>query len=149
MYFLMLVSVGSMETFLGHCRLEKPLKIALHFSESITIGISIQTGHLLPRVILASCWPCHRAARKMTSRKSYWVSEAELPDLLSRPHLPTFWVVFNYLENPGAAVASMTPCKVLVWICPESLGCVTCLPEPDHHVWRGWHQHNSLCLFPL
>ena len=45
----------SMETFLGSCRLEKPPKITLHFSESITIGISIQTGHLLPRVILASC----------------------------------------------------------------------------------------------
>ena len=44
-----------METFIGPCRLEKPPKIALHFSESITIGISIQTGHLLPRVILASC----------------------------------------------------------------------------------------------
>ena len=44
-----------METFLGPCRLEKPPKITLHFSESITIGISIQTGHLLPRVILASC----------------------------------------------------------------------------------------------
>ena len=44
-----------METFLEPCRLEKPPKIALHFSESITIGISIQTGRLLPRVILASC----------------------------------------------------------------------------------------------
>ena len=44
-----------LRTFLGPYRLEKPPKIALHFSESITIGISIQTGHLLPRVILASC----------------------------------------------------------------------------------------------
>ena len=33
-----------METFLGLCRLEKPPKIALHFSKSITIGISIQMG---------------------------------------------------------------------------------------------------------
>ena len=105
-----------METFLGPCRLEKPPKITLHFSESITIGISIQTGHLLPRVILASCWPCHRAARKMTSRKSYWVSEAELPDLLCRPHLPTFWVVFNRFENSDAAVASLATRNVLVWI---------------------------------
>ena len=121
-----------METFLGPCRLEKPPKIALHFSESITIGISIQTGHLLPRVILASCWPCHRAARKMTSRKSYWVSEAELPDLLCRPHLPTFWVGFNRFENSDAAVASLATRNVLVWICPESLDSVTCLGEPNH-----------------
>ena len=103
-----------METFLGSCRLEKQQKIALHFSESITIGISIQTGHLLPRIILASYRPCHRAARKMTSRKSYWVSEAELPDLLCRPHLPTFWMVFNRFENSGATVASLATRNVLV-----------------------------------
>ena len=121
-----------METFLGPCRPENPPKITLHFSESITIGISIQTGHLLPRVILASCWPSHRAARKMTSRKSYWVSEAELPDLLCRPHLPTFWVVFNRFENTGAIVASLATVYVLVWICPESLDSVACLREPNH-----------------
>ena len=121
-----------METFLGPCRLKKPPKIALHFSESITIGISIQTGRLLPRVILASCWPCHRAVRKMTSRKSYWVSGAELPDLLRRPHLPAFCVDFNRFENSAAAVASLATSKVLVWICPESLDSVTCLGEPNH-----------------
>ena len=103
-----------METFLGPCRLENPPKITLHFSESIIIGISIQTGHLLPRIILASYRPCHRAARKMTSRKSYWVSEAELPDLLCRPHLPTFWMVFNRFENSGATVASLATVYVLV-----------------------------------
>ena len=125
-----------METFLGPCRLEKPPKIALHFSESITIGISIQTGHLLPRIVLASCWPCHRAARKMTSRKRYWVSEAELPDLLWRPHLPTFWVGFNRFENSDAAVASLATRNVLVWICPESLDSVACLREPNHMTGR-------------
>jgi hypothetical protein len=78
-----------METFLGLWRLEKPPKISLHFSESITIGISIQNGHLLPRVILASCWPSHRAARKMTSRKSYWVSEGVLHTRAGRAHAPT------------------------------------------------------------
>ena len=127
-----------METFLGLCRLEKPPKITLNFSESITIGISIQNGHLLPGVILASCWPSHRAARKMTSRKSYWVSEAELPDLLWRPHLPTCWVVSNRSEDSGATVASLAPRKVLVWICPESLDSATCLREPNHigsHLW--------------
>ena len=109
-----------METFLGLCRLENPPKIALHFSESITIGISIQTGHLLPRVILTSWWPCHRAPRKMTSCKSYWVSGAELPDLHWRPHLPTFCVGFNRFENSDAAVASLATRNVLVWICPET-----------------------------
>ena len=79
-----------METFLGLCRLENEPKITLHFSESITIGISIQNGHLLPRVILASCWPSHRAARKMTSRKSYWVSEGVLHTRAGHAHVPTF-----------------------------------------------------------
>ena len=121
-----------METFLESYRLEKRLIFALYFTESITIGISIQTGHLLPRVIMASYWPCHRAARKMTSRKSYWVSEAELPDLLCRPHLPTFCVGFNRFGNSDAAVASLATAYVLVWICPESLDSVTCLGEPNH-----------------
>ena len=76
-------------TFLGPYRLEKPPKIALHFSESITIGNSIQTDRLLHRVILASCRPCHRAPRKMTSRKSYWVLEAPLQNLGRRRCPPT------------------------------------------------------------
>ena len=103
-----------MGAFLEPCRLEKPPKNALHFSESIIIGIPIQTGHLLPRVILSSYWPCHRATGKMTSSKSYWVSEAELPDLQCRPHLPTFWMVFNRLAHSDAAVASLATRNVLV-----------------------------------
>ena len=121
-----------MGTLLGSYRLEKSPKIACHFSESITIGISIQTGHLLPRVILTSWWPCHRAPRKMTSCKSYWVSGAELPDLHWRPHLPTLCVGFNRFENSDEPEACLATSKVLVWICPESLESVTCLREPNH-----------------
>ena len=78
-----------METFLGPCRLGKPPKITLHFSESIIIGISIQTEHLLLRVILAACWPCHRAARKITSCKEFLFPEGVLHTRVSLAHAPT------------------------------------------------------------
>ena len=123
-----------LKTFVRPIRLEKPPKYALDFSYSVIIGIPIQTGHLLLRVILSSYWPCHRASGKMTSSKSYWVSEAELPDLQCRPHLTTFWLVFNRLAHSDAAVASLATRNVLVWICPESLDSVACLREPNHIV---------------
>ena len=124
--------VECLGAFLESYRLEKPPKIALHFSESIIIGIPIETGHLLLGVILSSYWPCHRAAGKMTPSKSYWVSEAELQDLQCRPHLPTFWLVFNRFANSDAAVASLATRNVLLWICPESLDIVACLRGPNH-----------------
>ena len=67
-----------MKTFLGSYRLEKPPNFALYLPESITIGISIQIGHLLPLVIPASFCSCQRAARKMISWQEFLVSEHAL-----------------------------------------------------------------------
>ena len=103
-----------MGTFLGSYRLEKRSKSHGVSKNSITIGIPIQMSICRSLLLELHLRSLVKSAGKMTSCKSYWVSGAELPDLLRRPHLPTFCVGFNRFENSDAAVASLATRNVLV-----------------------------------
>ena len=60
-----------METFLGPRRLEKSSKITLHFSESITIGNSIQMDIGSTSLIMAIFGEVAKTAREVTSLQGF------------------------------------------------------------------------------
>ena len=67
-----------MGTFLGSYRLEKRSKSHGVSENSITIGIPIQMSICRSLLLELHFWSLLKSAGKMTSCKSYWVSEAQL-----------------------------------------------------------------------
>ena len=90
-----------MGTFLGSYRLEKRSKSHGVSENSITIGISIQMSIPCCPSIRIHFVLLLKSAGKMTSCKSYWVSEAQLRRAAGRPGLSTSLGVSSDLSNLG------------------------------------------------